>query len=230
MKIGKDQENGEVAPAPWEGISAVIWDWNGTLLDDAWLCVEELNRLAAEQGVAPVTLEDYWARFRFPVVDYYCELGFAVEDGAFERTSESFIAGYNARRKQCAVFPEVRETLQAVRARGLGQSLLSAYRADYLEEVVAEQGLTELFDYRMGIGDILAGGKVAQGRKLLAQMALPPGEVLLIGDTEHDWEVASALGVRCVLLEHGHSTPARLRRTGARVLRGVGELRERAGW
>ena len=27
----------------------VIWDWNGTLLDDAWLCVEVLNGLLARR-------------------------------------------------------------------------------------------------------------------------------------------------------------------------------------
>ena len=37
----------------------IIWDWNGTLLDDAWLCVEILNEILRRRNEQPVTHERY---------------------------------------------------------------------------------------------------------------------------------------------------------------------------
>src|SRR5258708_2287908 len=37
----------------------VIWDWNGTLLDDTWLCVEVLNTLLPDTALPPITLGKY---------------------------------------------------------------------------------------------------------------------------------------------------------------------------
>ena len=34
----------------------VLWDWNGTLLDDAWLCVEVVNRLRAARRMQLATI------------------------------------------------------------------------------------------------------------------------------------------------------------------------------
>ena len=46
-------------------------------------------------------------------------------------------------------------------------------------------------------------------------------EVLFIGDTEHDFEVAQAIGVDCLLLSHGHNCYSRLVHTGAPVFRSL---------
>ena len=47
----------------------IVWDWNGTLLDDAWLCVEVLNQMLSQRGRAAITLEFYRQHFKFPVID-----------------------------------------------------------------------------------------------------------------------------------------------------------------
>ncbi len=53
----------------------IIWDWNGTLLDDVGAAVNALNRMLAVRGVAPTTREYYRAHFGFPVRPFYEELG-----------------------------------------------------------------------------------------------------------------------------------------------------------
>ena len=49
----------------------ILWDWNGTLLDDSWLCVEVLNDLLKEQGKDPISLKTYRNHFNFPVIHFY---------------------------------------------------------------------------------------------------------------------------------------------------------------
>ena len=50
----------------------ILWDWNGTLLDDVDLCVDALNRLLAGFGYPQrYDHERYRAIFGFPIEEYY---------------------------------------------------------------------------------------------------------------------------------------------------------------
>ena len=64
--------------------SHILWDWNGTLLDDAWLCVDVMNSMLTERKLQPLTLQRYRDIFSFPVKDYYLLLGFDFEKEPFE--------------------------------------------------------------------------------------------------------------------------------------------------
>ena len=65
-------------------IKHVIWDWNGTLLDDAWLCVDVMNGMLSKRGLPLITLEIYRNIFDFPVRDYYLKLGYDFDNESFE--------------------------------------------------------------------------------------------------------------------------------------------------
>ncbi|MFN7134148.1 MAG: HAD family hydrolase [Myxococcales bacterium] len=45
-----------------------------------------------------------------------------------------------------------------------------------------------------------------------------PARTLLVGDTDHDAEVAEALGVRCLRIDSGHQKRARLEKSGAEIV------------
>ena len=57
-------------------IKYIIWDWNGTLIDDAWLFVEIMNEELKERMLPQINIQDYRQHFTFPVKKYYERLGF----------------------------------------------------------------------------------------------------------------------------------------------------------
>jgi phosphoglycolate phosphatase len=207
----------------------VIWDWNGTLLDDAWLCLEVMNGLMDRRAMQPVTAEFYQREFGFPVIDYYRKLGFDLERDPFDRISHEFIGAYNRRRLECQLFPEVRATVEAVHTRGLGQVILSAHEQRTLAELVGLLGLSAYFSQLIGLDNIYAASKAANGRAHMASLPHAPHEVLLVGDTTHDYEVACEIGADCVLLEGGHQSRARLEACGVPVLGSHAEVLELLG-
>lgn len=207
----------------------VIWDWNGTLLDDAWLCVEILNGLLNDAGLRPLTVEEYRADFSFPVLGFYERRGFDFKTHSFADVSERYIAAYNRRRYECSLQPGARKAIERLREAGAEQSVLSAYREDTLREAVAHYDLTQYFTRVSGLDNIRADGKVARGLAHLRALELQeaPHTILLIGDTAHDHEVAAALGADCLLLHHGHMHSERL---GGRGVPLAGSLSEAADW
>jgi phosphoglycolate phosphatase len=46
----------------------------------------------------------------------------------------------------------------------------------------------------------------------------------MIGDTVHDFEVASEMGVKCILIADGHQSEERLLKTNVPVLKNIGQL------
>ncbi|MDP0500419.1 MAG: HAD hydrolase-like protein [Verrucomicrobiota bacterium JB022] len=196
----------------------VIWDWNGTLLDDRWLCVMTLNGLLRQEGRAPIGEVDYLEHFGFPVVHFYDWLGFDVNGPSFEDVSQRFISGYHARAEELALQPHTEEVLEAWRSLGIAQSVLSASRQDHLEKQIRHADLGRYFGALCGTDTIHAHGKIERGRQRIAELDVPPERVLMVGDTTHDLEVAEAMGVRCLLVAHGHHSQARLEATGAPVV------------
>lgn len=213
-------------PTPIQPFDHVIWDWNGTLFDDTGLCIDVMNGLLRERGLPELTRERYHAVFDFPVVAYYRQLGFDFERDPFEVVGAEFIRRYELRRLEGALHRDAVATLQAVRAAGLSQSVLSAYRHDTLEELLRHHAIREYFMGVLGSDNVYAHGKLDQGRRWIAQLGLDPARVVLVGDTLHDHDVARAIGCRCILVADGHHPRARLEPTGAPVVDTLGGLPE----
>ena len=188
----------------------VIWDWNGTLVDDAWLCVEIINELLARRGLAPITPCRYSAVFGFPLRIYYQRVGFDLEREDFATLGDEFNILYSQRLYESRLRKGVREVLDALGRNGIEQSLLSASNEVDLEEMVAHYGLRSHFASVAGVNNGLGEGKIERGHRHLADLNYRADEVLLVGDTLHDIEVAAALGVHCVLLPSGHQSRCRL--------------------
>jgi len=192
----------------------IIWDWNGTLVQDDWLCCELLNELTAEHGLPTVSLESYKDHFTFPISKYYEFLGFDAERIPYEDMSQQFMGNYEKRRLECQLYAGVPEALAKVRELGIRQSILSAYLQETLETLVAHYGLTDYFEKICGAKDIYGHGKTDAAHVLIEQLAIDSQEVLLIGDTLHDAEVAEAIGVRCALVACGYQSRKRLASAG----------------
>lgn len=206
----------------------IIWDWNGTLLDDLELTIDIMNGLLSPRKLPLLDRSRYHAVFDFPVRNYYEKLGFDFVGETFEQLSVEFIEAYDRRRWESHLHRETEDVLQDVLAGGLSQSILSAYRHSTLCEIVEHFGLTTRFVRLNGLDNIYAHSKVELGRAWLAELSLPTEEILLIGDTLHDLDVAEALGVDCVLIANGHHPVERLRARTTRVFANLGAFR--AAW
>jgi len=107
---------------------------------------------------------------------------------------------------------------------GVEQSVLSAYQHETLLEIVEAHDLTDFFEHILGIEDHYATGKVEQGLRLIQSIDVDPKQVVLIGDTDHDHEVASAMGVRCILVPRGNQPIEKLEGRGVPVVTSLEEL------
>jgi phosphoglycolate phosphatase len=204
--------------------SLIIWDWNGTLLDDTAVCIASMNRMLSSRGMPLLSEPRYRTLFRFPVKDYYVDLGFDFLRESFEDLSVEFISNYRELQSAALLYNGAVELLGAFRERGLQQIILSAMEHESLYRDVKEKGIADFFHAILGAGDHYAHGKAAIASDFILKSGIPAANILLIGDTEHDFEVSSALGCSCILVSHGHHDEMRLKATGAPVQKNFAEV------
>lgn len=202
----------------------IIWDWNGTLLDDAWLCVEIMNGQLEKYSLPPISPSQYADLFRFPVKDYYADLGFNFEQIPFEKVSDGFIAEYERRKLECPVRPEGLKLLNKIAQNSRGQSIISASKQDSLNEITQHYQVYDLFMSVRGLDNHHAASKLDIGRAWMEESGIPPDQVLMIGDTLHDHHLAQDLGIDCILLTSGHQSRARLEESGVIVVDSLDKL------
>jgi phosphoglycolate phosphatase len=202
----------------------IIWDWNGTLLDDGWLFVDVMNSVLRRRGMDTITLEKYREIFGFPVKDYYRKLGFDLEKEPFEESGLEFIKGYKNRRYDAQLYPQVIPLLIELRASGISHSILSAQHQTLLDDLTQYYNIRDYFIGIIGLDNHYAHSKVENGIEWVKQINVSPKEILLIGDTDHDFEVAEVIGIDCLLLSHGHHCSKRLKKTGAKVVQNLMDI------
>ena len=188
----------------------ILWDFNGTILDDVETGIRAVNTLLFARALPVIrSKEQYRSLFRFPIIEYYRSLGFDFEKESYTALADLWVAEYNRNLPFASVNPGVRELIGTFRKLKLSQSVLSASESGMLRNQLASLGLTDCFAEIVGSDNVLAYGKTALARAFRERH---PGErFLLIGDTDHDAETAKEAGFDCVLVAAGHQPEVFLR-------------------
>ena len=195
----------------------LVWDWNGTLLDDLPLVVAATNAAFASVGGPVVTAEAHRRDFRRPVRDYYAAvLRRPVDDEEFARLDKVFHDAYQAGLATCRLTADAEAALRSWTG---SQSLLSMWFHTDLVPTVDRLGLSSYFARVDGLRAAVGGGpKHPHLVRHLAALRVTGAEAVLIGDTVDDAEAAAAVGARCVLYAGGFTEERQLRATGAPVV------------
>lgn len=205
-------------------MQSVIWDWNGTLLNDIELCISSINTLLANRNLKTLDSRLYKEVFSFPVKDYYAAVGFDFSREDFSIPAKEFIDLYDKGVARCTLHAEAGEILSQFKEAGKKQYVLSAMKQEMLNTTLKHQKIHHYFDAVYGLDDHYAVSKIERGKQMIHESGIQKKEAVIIGDTIHDFEVANELGIACILIANGHQSKERLQTTGAPVVANLQEL------
>jgi len=188
----------------------IIWDWNGTLLNDVQACVDAINILLKAQKLPTISREQYLDVFDFPVRNYYLKLGFDFSKVDWNEVAKDYHKAYALTSVTSPLRKGTPAALATLQAKGIGMSILSACELKILKRMIAERHILPYFKHIYGLDDLYASSKIDLGHALFSNTGLKKKGALLIGDTTHDYEVAQAMGIPCLLLAGGHQSDHKL--------------------
>lgn len=203
---------------------SVVWDWNGTLLDDVELALCIVNDILFDHKQEKLTTERYQQIFDFPVQLYYERAGMDFSVTSFEAICERYCQVFEENIATAQLFEGVPSSLAQIKAAGMRQFVLSSTEHKALLRMVSSFGITSTLDDIRGMPDGFARGKTSVGQELAQAHSVDASKAVMVGDTKHDWEVAEALGMDCVLLATGHHSHERLESVGCPVFASVSDV------
>jgi len=210
-------------------LDAVIWDFNGTLIDDVALTVRSVNVQLERRGLPQITVDLLRQVFEFPVEDYYRRIGLDPTAESMSALSTEFHEEYMRGLPGCPLHVGVGDALDRFKTQGARQFVLSAMGEEMLRSAIEHLGVGGYFAAIYGLAHLEGDSKVSRGRDLMNDYGIVPETALLIGDTDHDAEVAEALGISVVLIAQRYQSEARCRATGQPVYRSVRPLAKAGG-
>jgi phosphoglycolate phosphatase len=198
----------------------VIWDWNGTLLNDVAQNHRILNSMLEKRGLRRIGIDEYRKLFRMPIIELYRDLGFTFKDETFEEAAREYFKSYTQEFTEMPLTDGALEALTAIRGKKAGQYIVSAMNEPDLREQVKARGIFGFFEAIFGLDNVHARSKKQRAFDLVDSLP-SKADILFIGDMDHDYEVARAIGARCLLYDKGHQ---RIPEEGDFTV--IGDLRE----
>jgi len=204
--------------------SHVIWDWNGTLLNDVDWCITQINKMLEKRGKSTLAdVSEYHAAFCFPIIDYYKNVGFDFNEEPFEVLAHEYIEMYHGEGSgTVGLHKNTEYVLKTIQSLQIHQIILSASAKNNLEMQLSPFDIERYFDEILGISDIYAKSKLEIGLDYLRRNEVQRG--ILIGDTTHDFEVAQAMGIECALVAQGHQSREHLSKCNTPVFDNLEEV------
>jgi phosphoglycolate phosphatase-like HAD superfamily hydrolase len=203
---------------PGVGDLHIVWDWNGTLLDDLHVVIEAANVSLGRLGIGPIDEEDYRDHFTRPVRAFYDSLfGRPILDEEWEILNDTFHREYYARVGGASLTGDAHRALKVVEGRGWAQSLLSMSPQEWLDHVVDRFRLDSRFVGIRGLTGPTGGLKAEHLEEHLGDLGVEPERAVVIGDTPDDATAATQVGARVVLYHGGSHHLPTLEEVGAPI-------------
>ncbi|OFX83396.1 MAG: hypothetical protein A2W99_11685 [Bacteroidetes bacterium GWF2_33_16] len=192
----------------------IVWDWNGTLLNDVEACVDSINIMLERRNKKAINSQMYLDIFTFPVQDYYNLLGFDFAKESFEELSIEYINLYKMHSINSPLQIGVLKALEHFKTETFKQIIVSASEQTNLENQIEQHNIQGYFDTVIGLNNIHAKSKLQNALNYMQSSKIDVEKVVFIGDTYHDYEVASAIGCNSILVKNGHQNLNRFRLNG----------------
>lgn len=197
-------------------VTHIIWDYNGTVLDDAAVSVTAVNEMLRERSLPLTDIDAYRETVALPLEDYYTSLGFQGAD--MSRLSVEFRSHCGQHPELASIFDDFYDTARNVKALGIKSILLSSLYTPFLMAEVEKYQIAGYFDRITGLNNKSVGSKLDTCKALIIEDGLSPESLLIIGDMVNDARMAKALGAHCVLIPNGHNSRRRCEQEQVAVL------------
>lgn len=201
----------------------IIWDYNGTLIDDVQAALYAVNDMLIKRDMPPITMEQYYSFMDTPITKFYERL-FDLNEVPFEILAQEFAQGYDRHIGEDPLMEHARSILALARDMGIRQVVLSASHRDKVNAELKRLKIAHYFTCISGADDYHAGSKAQRGSEIVASLGIPPEKTVLIGDCLHDFTVAREIGTDCILLSKGHQGRGALLSAGVPVIDDLKEL------
>lgn len=183
----------------------ILWDWNGTILDDFDYNYNIINTLLATRNLPQVSVEKYRTVFCFPIKEFYKKIGFNCEPTEYYRLVADYQQAYEAGINKIKITKGIYETIKMLHLLKIKQIIFSSCNKLIIQhQLPLYNDLSSYIDEIVAQDNDLAVGKEALTIRWGEKTKISWKDVLVVGDIYYNQKVANNLGCECILISSGH--------------------------
>ena len=195
---------------------SIIWDWNGTIINDTPVALEATNSLLQRFGYPVISLEYYRENVDTPIVRFYSKI-FDLSKHDVKMIDDEWGLLYDRLSDKIELNAGVKDMLRSFADSRLDQIILSAFKTIEITKYAHRFSIEHYFTDILGTENIVMESKTVRGKRYMQEHGFVPEKTLYIGDTVHDYETARNLDIDCILFSGGQQSPKLLKQCGAPV-------------
>jgi len=207
-------------------VRAVIFDFDGTVVDSFEAHLESFRRTLLRFGIA-VEDEEIYRRFGKPARQILKE----TLPEKYHRYIDEIVKGKRAEfaetSREARVFDGVEEILRYLKGRGVKVGLATSSDRKSVMRVLIRFGLDRYFDA------ILSSEDVEEAKpnprifiKTAERLGAAPGECLVVGDSIFDVIAAREAGIRVVIVANNPYQIGEIKPQGVPIVSNIGDVRK----
>lgn len=203
----------------------ILWDWNGTLLDDLTASLYAVNDMLKMYEKNEIDIEEYYSYIDTPIYKFYEKI-FDLNVVTMDIIKPLFGELYEKNSGLVKLADGANKVLEFCSENKVKQYIISAAHIDDLLRYANKFNVTHYFEKIDAATDYDAGSKIERAKKLIEEQKIDKNTCVMIGDTLHDLDTAIALGVECILYSKGHTEEKILEKSGKKVCSSFEEILE----
>ncbi len=204
--------------------TAIIWDFNGTLVDDVHTALAAVNDMLTKRNQPHIDLDRYQQEVDTPIINFYNNV-FLPGTLDFSDAVVEFNYGYDKHLPDNPLMDGAEEMLRFFSSRGIRQIVVSASNVHKVTDMMTSLGIISYFEKVIARDDYMAGDKLYLAKRYFQEESIDPSNALVIGDCVADWQMAKTLGADSVLITRGHQGRREFAVTDALIIDSLPEIK-----
>jgi phosphoglycolate phosphatase len=205
----------------------IVFDWDGTIVDSTSMIALCIQKAAADLGLTVPTLEQASHVIGLGLHDALSRAVPELTAGRIEEFSARYRHHWFACEHEILLFDGIVDMLAALEARGVTMAVATGKSRRGLDRAFGQTGLGNYFASSRCADETHPKPHPAMLLELAEELAVELDRIVMIGDTTHDLEMATAAGTGSVGVTYGAHPRHQLAACEPLLLaRDVAELRQ----
>lgn len=191
----------------------IIFDWNGTLLDDTEASVHGANAVMAMFGKEPLSADIFRQHYQVPFVRFYEALGCPDIENNRAAMNKAFFSVHDALVAEVGLRDGAYDLLNALTNVQATSVVLSNYVVSEIDKQAHRFGVRHHFDTILANEDKHGGMIRDKKHRIIDYLAIcdaQPSCSYIVGDSVEEVEIGRALGFTTIALTGGMSSLERM--------------------
>jgi phosphoglycolate phosphatase len=181
----------------------IVFDWDGTLVDSAAHIVGAMQDAITTMGLPSRSAGEVRHIIGLGLIEAIAQLYPDGEMASHQILADHYKANFLSGRYRSALFPGVELLLASLQRQGYRLAVATGKSRRGLERALDEFGLRSYFAATRCADETVSKPHPQMLHELIDEMGVSPGDVLMVGDTEFDLQMAINAGVDAVAVSCG---------------------------